>query len=568
MRALDRPDSAQVLSVDMGVAFASSYARDKVRPMTESAQADVFVHELPLVLEGAQERELEVAFDTARQAYNSLLGEALRRLDLMRERKAYRVACGARGRNRQAAFRQLRKELGFSQYELHGWASRHLTRSWLSRHLDTTVIRSMSQRAFTAANKHATGKRGRPRFKGAHMLDSFEGQSNAQGLRYQQGFVIWNGDSFPAPRKYRVAIATDPRTEHALALPILRVRIVRRRLGTTRRYWVQLIVAGRPFLPSDSQFGRGIVGIDPGPRTFAIFSEALSGRVDLAVPKANMLRAMRRIQRRIQRSLRANNPEKFGSDGRFRDTRTPWRRSASRSRNRARLADLHRRAAAGRKNRHGRLINSILKLGNDIRLEDNSFRSFQRQFGRSVANAAPAAFVRRLRHKAANAGASVVMISATLRLSQTCHGCGTVEKKPLDQRSHVCPCGIEAQRDLYSALLLAHLVPIRLVPGWRLDAGHLSERWPGVRSRLSVASSAVSVDEFALLADQAARCASGARPMIGTERFAEAVAAIQCEARDVVAVSARARESTEGRDQLRSPLEPDDSRSVLSDLSA
>jgi hypothetical protein len=100
--------------------------------MRERAKSEAFVHELPLILQGAQQRELEVAFDTARQAYNSLLGEALRRFDLMRERKAYRAACAARGRSRRTAFRQLRKELGVSQYELHGWASRNLTRSWLA----------------------------------------------------------------------------------------------------------------------------------------------------------------------------------------------------------------------------------------------------------------------------------------------------------------------------------------------------------------------------------------------------------------------------------------------------
>jgi hypothetical protein len=400
------------------------------------------------------------------------------------------------------------------------------------------------------------------------MLDSFEGQSNTQGLRYRAGFVVWNGASFPTVRKYRVEVDDDPRTEYALRLPILRIRIVRRRLGARRRYWVQLIVAGRPFVAPNSLFGQGIVGIDPGPRTFAIFSEALSARVDLAVPAAKMLQAARRIQRRLERSQRVNNREEFGSDGRVCKSTGPRRRSAAWLRDRDRIADLHRRAAAGRKNRHGRLINSLLTLGNEIRLEQNSFRSFQRQFGRSVTNAAPAAFVRRLKHKAANAGASVVMIPATMRLSQTCHGCGKVEKKPLALRSHVCVCGVEAQRDLYSALLLAHLVPIRRVPGWRLDAGHLSMRWPGVRSRLSVASSVVSVEEFVSLAEQAARCALGARPTIGTERFAEEVAANQCEARDVVATSARTRESTEGRDQLSLAPEPKDSGAVLSDLPA
>ena len=52
----------------------------------------------------------------------------------------------------------------------------------------------------------------------------------------------------------------------------------------------------------------------------------------------------------------------------------------------------------------------------------------------------------------------------TARLSQTCHGCGAVSKKPLSQRWHVCACGIAAQRGLNSAFLTA------CVEGDRLDA--------------------------------------------------------------------------------------------------
>src|SRR5437773_4736164 len=112
--------------------------------MTSKKRAGCFTHELPLVLLGHQERELEVAFDTARQASNALLGETLRRLDLMRERKEYGRARKMRGRSRTKAFQSVRREVGFSQYEIHGWASRHLTRTWLAEHLDATVVRSLS----------------------------------------------------------------------------------------------------------------------------------------------------------------------------------------------------------------------------------------------------------------------------------------------------------------------------------------------------------------------------------------------------------------------------------------
>jgi putative transposase len=48
-------------------------------------------------------------------------------------------------------------------------------------------------------------------------------------------------------------------------------------------------------------------------------------------------------------------------------------------------------------------------------------------------------------------------------LSQTCHGCGSVIKKPLKQRWHVCDCGVVQQRDLYSAFLATCIADDRLV---------------------------------------------------------------------------------------------------------
>jgi hypothetical protein len=62
-------------------------------------------------------------------------------------------------------------------------------------------------------------------------------------------------------------------------------------------------------------------------------------------------------------------------------------------------------------------------------------------------------FVERLRRKSESAGGVVNEFPTSLRLSQLCHGCGTIKGKSLSQRWHRCDCGIVAQRDLYSAFL-------------------------------------------------------------------------------------------------------------------
>jgi hypothetical protein len=135
-------------------------------------------------------------------------------------------------------------------------------------------------------------------------------------------------------------------------------------------------------------------------------------------------------------------------------------------RNQTELSDLHRRLAAHRKSLQGKLVNDILALASTIKLEKLSYKAFQRMYGRSVGKRAPGRFVEMLRRKAASAGGAVIEFDTrSTRLSQTCHGCGSIENKPLSQRWHVCQCGVVQQRDLYSAFLAMCVEDNRLVAG-------------------------------------------------------------------------------------------------------
>ncbi len=72
---------------------------------------------------------------------------------------------------------------------------------------------------------------------------------------------------------------------------------------------------------------------------------------------------------------------------------------------------------------------------------------------RAILDATPGRFLSMLAYKAAEAGCELVMIDTrTHRPSQTCPGCGCVEKKPLQHREHRCGCGFVATRDQAAAL--------------------------------------------------------------------------------------------------------------------
>src|SRR5262249_17436958 len=74
---------------------------------------------------------------------------------------------------------------------------------------------------------------------------------------------------------------------------------------------------------------------------------------------------------------------------------------------------------------------------------------------KAILDGAPAQFLSIVRYKAAEAG--VVYAEAPtqqLKPSQRCHACWQVQKKRLDERWHVCPCGASCHRDLNAALVL------------------------------------------------------------------------------------------------------------------
>jgi hypothetical protein len=450
-----------------------------------------FVCELPLVLISDDQRRLRIRLDCARQVYNAMLGESLKRLDLLRQSRAFQAARQLRGNARRDAFRALDVQFRLREYDLHAYATQ-FSRSWLDKHLDANTIQTIASRAWNAVRQYQLGVRGRPRFKGKGQFHSLEGKTNKQGIRWRSGTVVWGELSLRA----RVN-ASDPVTMHALMCPIKYVRLVRRTLNGRERFFVQLVCAGLPHQKPQNLVGQGVIGIDPGVCTFGIAGADWGAQIDLTTPMGQSRRQQRRRERQIDRMRRANNVANYLPDGRVRPGPKRWRISQNLRDSQRRLAEVKRKEAAHRKSLHGQLTNALLRLGNDIRIEKNSYKSFQKSYGKAVGQAAPATFVAMLVRKAESAGARAVIIPTSLRLSQTCL-CGAIVRKRLAERVHRCECGISVQRDVWSAYLARFSIAVDGPDGlsWRLDAAQAKAAWAGAESCLPAASRPISVEVF------------------------------------------------------------------------
>ncbi len=455
------------------------------------AKTPSFICELPLQVTPADERHLLVRLDCARQVYNACLGESLKRLERMRPSPDYQAARAMPKSKkkspaavaRAAAFKAVNEQFGFQEFDLHAYAVQ-FSHSWLGEHLDSNTVQKVATRAFQAAQQHAFGKRGQPRFKGKGQFDSVEGKTNASGILWRENAVKWTGLELPA-----MIDAHDAVIAHGLASRVKFARLVRRKLNGRNRFYVQLVCEGKSYRKPTHAIGKGVVGLDIGPSTVAIVSPTgdiakLERFCDALKPHH---KAIRKLQRRMDRQRRANNPDNFSANGTAKKGAHRWHKSNHYLQTRSKLAELRRQQAAYRKSLHGQLVNRVLAQGNVIKLEKLSYRAFQKQYGKSVGFRGPGTFVSHLRRKAENAGVEIVEFpTVTTRLSQTCV-CGQVVKKPLALRWHVCDCGVgPVQRDLFSAWLACFVNDDK-----RLDAGQAQAAWPGVDTRLRTASSQI-----------------------------------------------------------------------------
>ena len=375
----------------------------------KKSKTPTFLLELPLRVDAQQASHLRAHFEAARCLYNALLGEAMKRLGRMRADKRWQEARATPSTHKQARnalFSQLRLAYGFSEYALHAYATDART-AWIADHLDSNTAQKLATRAYQAANRVCLGQARRVRFKSrGRGLDSVEGKTNTTGIRFvlqspeegNAGWLVWQKDRLPALIDW-----TDPIVKYGLDHRIKYVRLLRRRASSPQaqgadcegyRYYAQLALEGIAYQKPKHQVGQETVGLDLGPSTIAIVPKG--GRASL-LPFCGELKTDRRKKRRLERKLdrerRANNPQNYDVKGRVKKGKKRWHDSRGYKATRRRLASQERKLAAHRKSLHGRLAHEIVAIGTDIRLEKISYKAWQRQYGKSVGLRAPGMFV-------------------------------------------------------------------------------------------------------------------------------------------------------------------------------
>lgn len=431
-----------------------------------------YVLTLPLKTTVWQEHILEKRLNIGRNIYNACLGEAWRRYKYMTRNPQYWQAVRMeKGKERNRLLNNFKEQYGVRRFDLNMYVQ-NMGRKF-KQNIGSQMAQNIAERAFSAVEKVMYGNGKTVRFCRAGELYSLEEKTNKTGFRYfpEQQHVEWLGLTMWVLPK-----ANDEYAHIALQDRIKYCRLLKKVIRGKNRYFVQFALEGFPPKKRNQNHSDDTekrVGIDIGTSTIAVVSDTKVELTELAKGLATDEQEKRVLQRKLDRQRRANNPDKYNADGTInRSNREKWVLSQNYLKTKRKLAELSRKIADKRKQKHNQYANFVLSLGLDVRVENMNYKGLQarakktevskktgnfkrkKRFGKSLANRAPAMFLAILDNKLKAKGLELKRIdTAKVKASQFEHFTQTYVKKTLATRWNQFERG-DIQRDLYSAFLI------------------------------------------------------------------------------------------------------------------
>lgn len=362
----------------------------------------------------------------------------------------------------------LRLKYGLSEYQFHKYVVTQ--KKMYEKHISIHVAQKIASKVWKSVDKYLFSNGKEIHFKKKEDVNSFEGKSNATGIRFKDGYVYTNG--LKLKTKYR---KNDKYIKYALDNHRIKYcRIKRIWHKHQYRYYVDLIMEGIP--NKTRNYGNQTLGIDIGPSTIAVVSDSECLLQELAHNVNSIEQDLRKLQRHRDRENRANNPNNFNEDGTVIKGKHKWYKSKRMKLTDDKIKSLYQKRANQLKEAHNLLANKIVSLGTNIVVEDmdwvtlakkskNTEKSLKtgkfkrkKRFGKTIANHAPSKLIDIINTKLSYIDKKVTKVDCfKTAATKFNHLTGEYMNVNLKDR-YVNIDNNQIQRDLHSAFNLKHIL--------------------------------------------------------------------------------------------------------------
>ena len=440
-------------------------------------RTDSFILELKLKTSPADVAYLEKCFSAGHSIYNILVRHCRGRIASLRQDQTYRELLAEyrtlqEGNERKAVAERLKvlvAAYGLTEYSLHSFVKGQQKKH--KNYINSLVAQKIASSVWKGVEKVLYGNGKLLRFRKYTEFVSLEGKNNSTGFIFQDGILKVNSRPIYVSRHKRDGSTSRLYEDEALKQRVKYCRLVRRPIGSSWHYYVQLVLEGTA--PVKHRLGSGRAGLDIGTSTAAVATRQECILTVLGESVEDIEKEQRRLLRKMDRSRRAMNPWNYNPDGTVRKGRKKWINSAHYRRMRMEYASLRRKRAAALKQWQEAMANRIVSQCDTLYVEKMNFKALQRRakpssvkengkhtrrkrFGKSLQTRAPAQFCRTLKRKLEDLGGQYLEVDTrAFRASQYDHVTDTYTKKKLSRRHNIID-GRWVQRDLYSAFLLSN----------------------------------------------------------------------------------------------------------------
>ena len=472
----------------------------------KSPSEHIFVLTLPLQCEAWQCDRLDTVFQVGNDIKNNLIAyerKQYKNLTALKDWTANQVALADAYAAKDSPLikalcerrNEMLSEAGFGKYQfekqVNKYRKHYRGKGGKGYLIPVHVAQKISSSVWDGFQKLIFGNGEQVHFSKWSEFTTITAKTNATGIRYADGFVCFNG--------MKLKVNFDEKDPYgyqskSMTRDIRYCGIQRRWYTSGWHYFVQLTLDGLPPIkvkPDTGELlhpmGSGRVGHDIGTQTIASVGNDAVLLTELADRVHGIDVALRRVNRAMERSRRATNPEMFSQDGSIvpkdklpatclnsRGGRQ-WVKSKNYLRLESQRRELFRRQREMRVQQHNELANRLLSFGDEHYIEEMRFRALakrsketktnskgkfvsKKRFGKSISNKAPALFVKTLERKVISAGGSFKKVDTfSVKASQFNHLTETFTKKNLSKRWNTMQDGTKVQRDLYSAFLIQNV---------------------------------------------------------------------------------------------------------------
>ena len=362
----------------------------------------------------------------------------------------------------------LRLKYGLSEYQFHKYVVTQ--KKMYEKHISIHVAQKIASKVWKSVDKYLFSNGKEIHFKKKEDVNSFEGKSNATGIRFKDGYVYTNG--LKLKTKYR---KNDKYIKYALDNHRIKYcRIKRIWHKHQYRYYVDLIMESIP--NKTRNYGNQTLGIDIGPSTIAVVSDSECLLQELAHNVNGIEQDLRKLQRHRDRENRANNPNNFNEDDTVIKGKHKWYKSKRMKLTDDKIKSLYQKRANQLKEAHNLLANKIVSLGTNIVVEDmdwvtlakkskNTEKSLKtgkfkrkKRFGKTIANHAPSKLIDIINTKLSYIDKKVTKVDCfKTAATKFNHLTGEYMNVNLKDR-YVNIDNNQIQRDLHSAFNLKHIL--------------------------------------------------------------------------------------------------------------